>query len=147
MLFNKKMMVLPAILIGIAGILSSCSKEQISLTDEEVLPDESILRQPSPGNYSVFKFIDTGDDETSQFTGYVFEFQADGDLIATTNTGAVFTGFWDLNSAETMMEISIAGTDALEDLDDDDWTVNRITNSRIGIFAPGPDRVIFQRIP
>ena len=71
--------------------------------------------------------------------------QADGDLIATTNTGTTFSGRWRVNSAETRMEIVIGGTEALEDLDDDDWRIDRLTNRRIRISAPDPDIVVFVR--
>jgi len=89
---------------------------------------------------------DTGDDETAQFNGYTFQFQKDGDLIATTANGEVFNGSWSLNSAETIMTIEISGNEALKDLDDDDWTVVRITNQKIRIKANGPDMVIFSKI-
>ncbi len=46
-----------------------------------------------------------------------------------------------------MMEINIAGTAVLADLDDDIWTVNRITNQKIKISAPGPDFVLVTKIP
>lgn len=135
------------LIAGAALVISSCTKEEMPVSAIEAdTVNEVLLRQPSPGTYTIQRFIDTGDDETSQFTGYTFEFQADGDLIATTAAGAVFNGFWDLNSAETVMEISISGTDALEDLDDDDWAVNKISNKAIKISAPGPDNVMFKRV-
>ena len=131
---------------AIVFTLWSCSKDAVvaPADDEALQAGEVIEKQPKPGIYTITKFIDTGDDETAQFNGYTFEFQADGDFIATTNTGAVFNGFWDLNGAETMMELVISGTNALEDLDDDDWEVIRITNQRIRIKAPGPDKVVFE---
>ncbi|MFN0276345.1 MAG: hypothetical protein ACKVPJ_11395 [Chitinophagales bacterium] len=147
MLLSKKVMVVPAMLVSLVLFMTSCSKEQILPVDDEALLSNEILeRQPSPGMYTISRFIDTGGDETAQFSGYTFEFQEDGGFIATTNTGSVFEGFWDLNTAETMMEISITGTAALDDLDDDNWTVNRITDLRIRISAPGPDRVQFAKM-
>jgi len=62
-----------------------------------LLSGERLVSDVSPGLYRIIKFIDTGDDETAQFNGYKFRFKANGDLIATTNTGQVFTGSWDLN--------------------------------------------------
>jgi hypothetical protein len=57
-----------------------------------------------------------------------------------------FNGSWDLNSAETVMTLNIAGNNALDDLDDDDWSVTKITNLKIKIKANGPDIVVFERI-
>jgi len=31
----------------------------------------------------------------------------------------------------------------LNDLDDDNWRVNRLTNQRISLSKPGPDKVVF----
>ncbi len=135
--------------------LSACTKNQASqpanpntndFVSDLIVQDEATLRQPSPGTYMIARFIDTGDDETSQFNGYTFEFKSNGVLIATTNTGQKFTGSWQLNSTETMMEISISGNAALNDLDDDDWKVRQITNNRIILSAPGPDVVAFVKI-
>lgn len=146
MLLQKKSMLVPAML-GLILFISSCSKEEIlPASDEALLSDEILLRQPSPGVYTIARFMDTGDDETSQFAGYTFEFMADGGLTATTGTGTVFEGFWDLNGAETMMEISITGTPALEDLDDDDWAVSRISNKKMSLSSDGPDRVQFVKM-
>jgi hypothetical protein len=126
---------------------SSCQKDNVTTPLDEVLePGEVAYKQPKPGVYTITKFTDTGDDETAQFNGYTFEFQADGDFIATTGGGTVFNGSWDLNGAETVMTLNIAGNAALNDLDDDDWTVVKITNKKIKIKANGPDVVIFQPI-
>jgi hypothetical protein len=132
-------------------VLSSCTKEKVptptpqqsSLTSDDGLQaGEIIAAAVTPGTYTVLRFIDTGDDQTAQFNGYTFQFQANGDLIATRN-GTVFTGRGRLNSAQTRMTISISGTPALKNLDDDNWKVNRITNQRIGLSKPGPDKVVF----
>lgn len=137
--------------IATIGITWSCTKqnaslpgEQTSLTAEDALQaDEAVAANVTPGTYGILKFIDTGDDETQQFNGYKFEFKANGALVATTNTGAVFNGTWRLNSAQTRMELNIKGTPALNDLDDDDWKVVTITNKRISLKKNGPDKVIF----
>lgn len=130
--------------------LSSCSKDNSvtpsTVTTESTSSVEVELKQPSPGNYKITKFIDTGDDETAQFNGYTFQFKANGGLTVTTGTGQVFNGSWSLNSAQTVMTINIAGNNALDDLDDDDWQVVKITNRVIQITANGPDTVTFTRI-
>jgi hypothetical protein len=139
-------------LIAIISVLWSCSKEKVAApaiqqstlsTDDAMQAGEIAVLQLVPGTYTVLKFIDTGDDETSQFNGYSFKFQANGVLAATTNNGKVFRGTWRLNQAQTRMTISITGTKALDDLDDDNWRVVRITNQRINLKKPGPDQVIF----
>lgn len=139
-------------LFAIITSLGACSKEHVApaavqqstlSTDDALQAGEAIVTQVVPGTYSVLKFIDTGDDETRQFNGYTFDFRADGTLVAHTRNGGRFTGSWRLNSAQTRMTINISGTRALEDLDDDDWRVVRITNQRISLQKQGPDRVVF----
>src|SRR4051794_23496493 len=95
-----------AVVILIAN-LWSCSKEEVKpansvnyseqqLAGESILPGEMTAATVSPGIYRIAKFIDTGDDETSQFNNYKFRFRANGQLVATTNTGAIFNGTWKL---------------------------------------------------
>ena len=139
----------------------SCSKQDLSspaatqqavtsqddqLLGNSLLAGEQLVSDISSGLYRIAKFIDTGDDETAQFNGYKFRFKANGDLIATTKTGQVFTGKWDLNSQGTRMELQIGGNGALNDLDDDDWRVRILTDQRIRISAPDPDIVVFVKI-
>ncbi|MEO6166055.1 MAG: hypothetical protein ABIO46_06880 [Chitinophagales bacterium] len=142
-----KLLAVPALLVCIM-MVTSCTKDQVTpgILDTDFGADEISMKQPDPGTYTIFKFIDTGGDETAQFNGYTFQFQATGALIATTGTGQVFNGSWDLNSAETVMTINISGNAALNDLDDDDWSVVRITNKTIKIKANGPDVVVWKKI-
>lgn len=142
-----KVLALPVILVSLL-MVTSCTKEQVLpiVQDQDFAADEIDLKQPKPGMYSIFKFTDTGDDQTSMFTGYVFEFQATGGLVVTNAAGDVFNGSWDLNGAETVMTINIAGNAALDNLDGDDWSVVRITNQTIKIKANGPDVVVWKRI-
>ena len=145
--FNPRFLIaLPAIIF----MLSSCTKEKASaptqpsslISDDALQAGEIISAVVTPGTYTVLRFIDSGDDQTAEFNGYTFQFQADGDLIAMRN-GTSFTGRWRLNSAQTRMTIGISGTAALKDIDDDNWRVNRLTNQRISLSKPGPDRVVF----
>lgn len=131
----------------------SCNKSGVATPDDttdflsaNLLPGEMALTDVSPGLYRVARFIDTGGDETAQFNGYTFDFQEDNDLVATDASGKVYNGTWRLNSAGTMMELNIRGNAALNDLDDDDWRVKRLTDIRIVLTAPGPDAVAFVKI-
>jgi len=129
-----------AILLG----LLSCSKENAAPIPLQQSSSSTVdALKVTPGTYTVLRFIDTGDDETSQFNGYTFVFKAGGTLIARTRNGSIFTGSWRLNSAQTRMTINISGNKALKDLDDDSWQVVKITSLRISLQKPGPDRVVF----
>lgn len=138
--------------IAIIGMSWSCTKENAStpttqqavLTSDEdaLLAGETITANVVPGTYTILRFIDTGDDITKRYDGYIFEFKSDGTLVATRGPDT-FTGKWKLNSAQTRMTINIHGTAALNNLSDDSWKVAKITNQRINIKKSGPDKVVF----
>jgi hypothetical protein len=137
-------------LSAIILVLSSCTKEKItapaeqrSLTYDEVLqPGEVVASAPTSATIFVIRFIDNGADETAQFNGYIFEVQSDGNFIATTNTGDTFIGTWIYNDERDRVIINISGTPALDDLSGN-WRVRTVTNQRLVLTRPGPDRVVF----
>src|SRR5690242_5927781 len=126
---NFKSIMLSLVVLAISSLLlSSCSKDNsITPSTSSTSSSSSVIeeRRPAPGTYTISKFIDTGDDETAQFNGYTFTFAKNGGLVVNFN-GQTFNGSWSLNSNETIMTINIAGTNALNDLDDDDWNVVKI---------------------
>ena len=138
---------------AIISITWSCTKEmqtplpasKSSVTDDEsaLNAGEFLTATVTPGTYAILKFVDSGDERTALFNGYTFRFRSDETLVVTTAAGHVFKGTWKLRDDQTRMTISISGNRALKNLDDDDWTVVKITNQRISLKKPGPDRVIF----
>ena len=140
----KHILMLLAVLATSSVLLSSCSKDASMVPSASTTSSTSVIeeRKPAPGTYTISKFIDTGDDQTAQFNGYTFTFKKNGGLTATFN-GQTFNGSWSLNSAQTVMTINIAGTNALNDLDDDNWNVVKISMTTIKISANGPDQVTF----
>ncbi|MBA3647019.1 MAG: hypothetical protein H0W62_00465 [Chitinophagales bacterium] len=147
----KTMLVLLA--MPVILFLGSCTKEnQVTPADQAISADdqlragELLVGTVSPGLYKITKFVDSGDDKTGTFSGYTFDFQADGDLIATDGNGNVFPGSYHLNSAGTTLTINISGNAALKNLDDDNWNVQKLTNMKIKIRKNGPDVVVFEKI-
>ena len=140
---------LPAMVIIL--LLWSCTKSELatpptpvqSASDESASSTAAML---SPGLYRITRFVDDGRNETAEFKGYTFNFQADGDLIARTNEGERVEGEWKLNNNGTRMEIKISGKGALDGIDDDDWIVVSLTGSQIIIRNLDPDRVVFTKI-
>ena len=99
--FMMVLLAMPAILF-----LGSCTKDnQVNPSsgnsssnlaqDNVLLPGEFVQGAVSPGTYTITKFIDTGDDQTALFAGYMFDFTADGafiyrDVALVVNTTAGF---------------------------------------------------------
>lgn len=96
------------------------------------------------GTWRVQSYMDSGQDETSDFNGYSFIFNSSGDITATSQT-ATRTGTWsitnDSNSSsdddgddsDIDFNIMFAVTSADDDFEDlnDDWDVLSYSNTQI----------------
>jgi hypothetical protein len=73
------------------------------------------------GTWKVSYYFDNGKDETSDFNGYLFEFQSDGVLVAKFS-GQTVRGTWSENTSSNKFIINISGNDRLDDTTDD-WLI------------------------
>lgn len=85
--------------LGVIFLLASCSNDE---TDEPNSADLDSLRQEVTedlisGSWIITSFIESGVDETDDFTGYEFTFNQDGSLTATNGTTTV-EGSWSITS-------------------------------------------------
>ena len=127
---------------------ASCTKEQLPQTEESVtattpVSDDISLREPSPGTYTVARYSDAGVNNTSEFSGYSFEFLSEGGILATTPEGNIVGG-WHMDYSETTLSISISGSDALDDINQGDWHVERISDRGMQLSA-GSERLVFMK--
>jgi len=114
--------------------LSSCSNDDNPLNNT-TNPD---------GNWKISLFFDSGD-ETSNFSGYTFQFNSGGQLVATNGTNTV-TGTWSQSSNK--MIISFGTTPVFDDLNDD-WLIEEKTNTSIKLKEDNPaqdDKLQFIRL-
>lgn len=112
------------------------------------------------GEWIISSYIDSGQDETNDFSGYVFTFATSGILTATNGT-TMYTGSWsvtDSNSSDNSssdddidfnISFPVPDTDDFEDLNDD-WGIvayNDTTISLIDISGGngGTDTLVFQK--
>ncbi|HMJ48285.1 MAG TPA: hypothetical protein VK498_13215 [Ferruginibacter sp.] len=114
---------LPTVLYAIGFVFfistllsSSCSK------------NDDILSTPGTiaGSWKVSLYFDSRD-ETSKFTGYTFNFNDGGQLVATNGTNSV-TGTW--SQASSKLNISFGVTPVFSDLNDD-WLIEEKTSTSI----------------
>ena len=102
------------------SFLNSCKKESSENTQNQV---ETNVED---GTWRITKFVDSGDDETSDFSGYNFTFEDSGVLQAS-NGSNNYTGTWsisDSNSSDYSQDdldfnINFNLTNDFEDLNDD----------------------------
>lgn len=116
------------LVLGIVFMLSACSKNKALEKEIEQIEDAVLL-----GDWTISKMIDSGDDETSNFQGYIFTFKEDGSLVAT-NNATTYNGTWsitkssssddDSNDSDIDFNITFNVSES-NDFDDliDDWDV------------------------
>ncbi|HBY66422.1 MAG: hypothetical protein CMC07_11515 [Flavobacteriaceae bacterium] len=115
------------------------------------------------GTWRITQFIDSGDDETSDFNGFVFTFNSDGTVIANRDELSV-SGTWSVNDSSNSSDdddgssndinfnlfFDVPETNDFEDLNDD-WDLVSASNSKIELIDVsggngGTDNLIFEKI-
>ena len=112
------------------------------------------------GTWKITSFVDSGQDETNDFTGYNFTFEANGTLTAV-NPSNTMTGTWSVtndsnsNSDSSNDDIDfniffpVPDTNNFEDLNDD-WDIVSYTSTTISLIDisggnGGTDTLVFQK--
>ena len=149
-------------LIGMISIQSCATDDDSSsnTSDVQIMEAQSIA---NTGTWMITNFNDSGQDETSDFNGYTFDFASDGVLTATNGTNTL-TGTWsitdDSNSSsdddssddddiDFNILFSVSQSNDFEDLNDD-WDIVSITENRIELRDVsggngGTDILVFER--
>jgi len=103
--------------------LSSCKK------DDSTNSTTSVDQIVTTGIWRVSYFAESNEDKTSDFTGYTFSFNSNGELVAS-NSGINATGTWGWDDSSNKLHISIGTSKPLSDLTDD-WLILEKTASLI----------------
>lgn len=130
--------------------------DEISNIDQEISQIESVA---TTGTWVVSSFVDSGEDETSDFNGYTFTFLENGTITATNGT-TTYEGTWHLslssddnddddNDIDFNISFPVPETNDFEDLNDD-WDVVSHSNSTISLIDisggnGGTDTLIFEK--
>lgn len=99
------------------GMFTSCSKDDAS--------------DVTTTGWKVTKFLHKGDDKTSDFQSYVFDFQSSGVLTAVKGSTTV-TGLWKevQDSGRNKLVISFGATGSFDEISED-WTIGTKTDVSI----------------
>ena len=127
-----KILTITLLLAGFTG-LQSCKKEDTK-TKNEV--ETNIVE----GTWRISNFVDSGTNETSDFTGYNFTFSTDGKLTASNGTN-YYTGTWsitDSNSDDDSKDdldfnIYFNLTNDFEELNDD-WDISSQSETKLELI-------------
>lgn len=125
----------------------------VGCTNSQVLGDMSIQQvseQIGGNTWTVERFVDDDDNYTGFFTGWTFDFQANGTLLID-NNGTQYTGGWyieddDDDSRGKELHIFISsGPDPLRDMEED-WYFSALSANRMSLYDPevvGRDELVF----
>lgn len=148
------------LMLSFSLMSSSCSSDDDGGSIDNSQEIIQIENTAESGEWIISSYIDSGQDETNDFNGYVFTFATSGTLTATNGT-TMYTGSWsvtDSNSSDDSssdndidfnISFPVPDTDDFEDLNDD-WEIvayNDTTISLIDISGGngGTDTLVFQK--
>ncbi|MEP2937377.1 MAG: hypothetical protein ABJM06_03205 [Gilvibacter sp.] len=107
------------IIYGLSFGLMSCSNDDENTNDSNQSADQTIAQVEDTveaGTWRISKYIDSGDDETNDYNGFSFSFNADGTLDATNDIMTV-SGIWSVTDS------SSNSSDDSSDDDDVDFNI------------------------
>ncbi|MBI3139115.1 MAG: hypothetical protein HYZ15_11055 [Sphingobacteriales bacterium] len=104
--------------------------------DPQGTTDSNTTQVVTSGNWRVSLFTDSGNDETSTYSGYTFLFNENGTLAASRN-GSTRNGTWSINSSSNKFMIDLGvKNDPANSLGEltDDWKIlsKSATEIRLG---------------
>ncbi len=135
----KKIFLNVLTVIVLATFIVSCSSSDDDNNSSNNNSVEVITSIAEEGNWRITYFYDTDHEETSNFTGYSFTFNNDGNLVAENGNNTV-TGTWSVSegsssssSDDDHFNIFFAAPDDFEDLSDD-WDIISTSTTKIELI-------------
>lgn len=139
----KKFIIIPTITLLVIALLSSCKKD-----DNSASPSSSTFIQQ--GQWKITSYIDSGNNETSHYTGYAFTFVSGG-VVTATKSGSSVSGNWSTGSDDSQSKLYLTFTAAPFNELNDDWHIVQQTSSMIQLEDVsggngGTDYLTFEKI-
>ncbi len=112
---------------------------------------QALIDTLEDGQWFVSLYLDDGDDETNDYTGYVLTFSNGGTVVAT-NGSNTFNGTWAVTSDSSGLDLVLDfGIQIPFDEFNDDWDVLNFTNTLVELEdvsggGGGTDNLNFQKI-
>ncbi len=147
------------VMLSFSLMLLACSSDDDDVKDnsQQISQIENIVES---GTWRITNFIDSGKNETSDFTGYDFLFNSDGSLIATNGTNTI-DGTWSITDDSSSSSSSsdddidfniffpVPDTNDFEDLNDN-WDIISSTSTKIELIDisggnGGTDNLTFEK--
>ncbi|MGB5497444.1 MAG: hypothetical protein WBM77_00785 [Maribacter sp.] len=133
----KLRMMFMAIALLSMGLIISCSKDDETKVEEEITAADmsEIKANVESGDWIITNYLDDDNDETINYDGYTFTFNADG-ILGATNGNIAVSGAWSLTSSdedELDFNIFFTSPDIFEVLADD-WEIKKYSSSKIELI-------------
>jgi len=152
------------IMLSLSLMSMTCSSSVDDITDDTSQEIEQIQDTATSGVWKITSYIDSGQDETNDFTGYEFIFESNGVLTAS-NGNNTLTGTWSITDSNSNSSsddddsssdidfnifFPVAHSHDFEDLNDD-WEIviyddNTISLIDISGGNGGTDTLVFEKI-
>ena len=151
----KRLILIPALFcLFMLNVASMCSSDDNPSSSTDPTP---VINIASQGTWRITSYVDSGSNETSNFTGYNFTFGASSVLTATNGTNT-YTGTWsivtdnsndDNPSSDLDFNIFFASPANFAELSDD-WDVVSYTATTISLIDVsggngGTDTLVFTK--
>jgi hypothetical protein len=105
----KTLLILPVLAI----LVASCSKSDT--TSDPVSDLTTKTNMVAQSNWTITQYTDSGKDETSDYSGYKFEFIPNGTFVAVSSI-ASFSGTWLLGQGNNSSDDNVSADDKLNKL-------------------------------
>lgn len=128
-----------ALVVCFVGLTFSCSSDDNGSSTSPTITD--VTNTMSSGTWKITKYVDSGNDETTDFTGYNFTFDPNNILMATNGTNE-YMGTWsvtndgssdDSPSNDLDFNILFSGPANFVDLTDD-WDIQSRTATKLELI-------------
>ena len=119
-------------LFSVLMLLSCTGNNDDQITDQSKIESNIVL-----GTWKIVKFIDSGKNETSDYTDFIFSFKSEGILISNKDS-QTYTGLWSITKDHSNddsiddldFNIQFSSPEQLEELSED-WQIISISSNKI----------------
>lgn len=124
------------VMISFSLMSFTCSNDddEINNNSQQIAEIENTAQS---GTWQITNFVDSGQNETSDFTGYTFSFNTDGTLVATNGVNTL-NGTWSItddssDDIDFNIFFPVPESNNFEDLNDD-WDIVSISSNKIELI-------------
>lgn len=124
------------LLLSLSLMSAMCSSDDDDMSNNNSVEIAQVENTAATGTWRVTNFVDSGQNETSDFNGYDFTFSENGTVTATNGT-TTYNGTWSVTSDDSDVEFNlffpVPDTDDFEDLNDD-WDIVNYSDNIINLI-------------